>query len=319
MRQPQSQRSSTVVESRRIGWLTAQQPGSLTPYLEALRQGLAEQKLADGQGVEVLYRYGEDDVGRVPELARELVTSGAELLIVQGAAIPLAIKFDGYYSQVLLSNPNPTAASATIVYKDQTSGATYTATLQVPANGTANHSVYSDAVVPEGFVGAATVTSTQPLAAVLFRSKMTSPGSYVDEDLYTAVNGVPTDRARTTARIPLVFRRFAAGGGLSGYNTWVSVAVADGGTARVTLTTVTDSASTPSSCAASSTYTTTKTITGSFVFYQNLDGDNGLGGNPGCLWGGMVITSDKPIIAIADATNDLFPGDNDGLFNAFGP
>ena len=31
----------------------------------------------------------------------------------------------------------------------------------------------------------------------------------------------------------------------------------------------------------------------------------------------MTITSDKPIIAVADATNDLNVGDNDGLFNAF--
>jgi len=31
----------------------------------------------------------------------------------------------------------------------------------------------------------------------------------------------------------------------------------------------------------------------------------------------MTITSDVPIIAIADATNDLNAGDNDGLYNAF--
>jgi hypothetical protein len=54
------------------------------------------------------------------------------------------------------------------------------------------------------------------------------------------------------------------------------------------------------------------------VFYQNLDTDNGFGAAPGCFWGGVTITSDKPIIAIADATNDLNPGDNDGLYNAFG-
>jgi len=102
--------AATPTRMRRIGWLTAQQPGSLTPYLEALRQGLAEQKLADGQGVEVLYRYGEDDVGRVPELARELVTSGAELLIVQGAAIPLAIKLELPVPIVFVTSADPIAA-----------------------------------------------------------------------------------------------------------------------------------------------------------------------------------------------------------------
>jgi hypothetical protein len=231
-------------------------------------------------------------------------------------AIPLAIKLSGYYSQILLSNPNGSVANATITYKGSTG--THTVTLTVPANGTANHSVYSDSVVPEGFLGAATVTSDQPLAAVLFRSKMTAPGSFVDEDLYTAVNGIPTDRATTTAKFPLIFRRIAGGGGLSGYNTWMSVAVADGGVANLTITAITDTSNTPASCGASPTYTTTKQINGSFVFYQNLDADNGFGANPACFWGGVTVTSDRPIIAIADATNDLFAGDNDGLYNAFG-
>jgi hypothetical protein len=231
--------------------------------------------------------------------------------------IPLALRTGGYYSQILVSNPNAAAASATITYKGNTG--TYTVNLSVPANGTANHSVYSvGSPIPEGFVGAATIQSDQPLAAVLFRAKKLTPDSEYDEDLYTAVSGVPTDRATTTAKLPLIFRRIGGGGGLYGYNTWVSVAVADGTTANLTLNTVTDTSGTPASCGAQATYSTTKTITGSFVFYQNLDSDNGLGANPACLWGGMTITSDKPIIAIADATNDIFPGDNDGLYNAFG-
>lgn len=65
--------AATMVRMRRIGWLTAQRAGSLTTYLEALRQGLAEQKIAEGQSVEILYRYGDDELGRVPEMARDLV------------------------------------------------------------------------------------------------------------------------------------------------------------------------------------------------------------------------------------------------------
>lgn len=234
-------------------------------------------------------------------------------------SIPLALKIDGFYSQILLSNPGASAASATITYKSD-AGATYTVPLAVPANGTASHSVYEAAGgIPEGFVGAAAVTSDQPLAAVLFRAKMTSPGSYIDQDLYTAVNGVPTVRATTSAKFPLIFRRAYKAGGLDGYNTWVSVAVADGTTANVTLTAINDTSNGVAGCNAAATYTATKAVVGSFVFYQNLDDPsaNGFGANPSCFWGGMVITADKPIIAIANATNDLAPGDNDGLYNAF--
>lgn len=231
-------------------------------------------------------------------------------------AIPLAIKLGGYYTQILISNPNPTAATATINYSGNTGS--YSVPLSIPANGTANHSVYDVAGgIPEGFVGAATITSDQPIAAVLFRSKMTSPGSYIDEDLYTAVNGVPTDRATTSAKLPLIFRRAGAGGGLSGYNTWVSVSVADGSTANVTLTAINDTSNGVAGCNAPATYTATRSVSGSFVFYQNADSDNGFGQNPTCFWGGMTITADKPIIAVANATNDLVPGDNDGLYNAF--
>ncbi len=232
-------------------------------------------------------------------------------------SIPLAIKLDGFYTQILLSNPNAAAANATITYVGNTG--TYTVPLSIAANGTASHSVYeATGGIPEGFVGAATVTSDQPLAAVLFRSKMTSPGSYVDEDLYTAVNGVPTDRATTSAKFPLIFRRAYASGGLGGYNTWVSVSVANGGTANLTITAINDTSNSAPGCNAAGTYTATKTITGSFIFYQGLTTDSGIGASPpGCFWGGMTITSDVPIIAIANATNDLNVGDNDGLYNAF--
>jgi len=101
-------------------------------------------------------------------------------------SITLAIKLDGYYSQILLSNANAAAATATITYVGNTG--TYTVPLAIPANGTASHSVY-EAVggIPEGFVGAASISSDQPLAAVLSRSKMTTPGSFIVEYLYTAV------------------------------------------------------------------------------------------------------------------------------------
>jgi len=232
-------------------------------------------------------------------------------------SMPLAIKLDGFYTQYLLSNPNPTATTATITYVGNTG--TYTVNLNLPANGTASHSVYEAAGgIPEGFVGAATITASQPIAAVLFRSKMTAPGSFVDEDLYTAVNGIPVNKATTTAKLPLIFRRAYQTGGFSGYNTWVSVSVADGGTANVTITAINDTSNTAPGCNAPGTYTTTKTITGSFIFYQNANVDSGLGASPpSCFWGGMTITSDRPIVVIANATNDLNRGDNDGLYNAF--
>lgn len=231
--------------------------------------------------------------------------------------IPLAIKHaDGYLSQYLISNPNGSQANVTITYSGNSG--TFTKTLTVPANGTADHGVYSDSIVPVGFVGSARVASDQPIAVVAFYGKMTTAGSFIGEDVYAAINGVPVEKAALKAKFPLIFRRAYQSGGALGYNSWVSVTVADGSTANVTVTAVNDPTSTAPGCQGSSyTSTVTKAVTGSFIFYQNADVDNGFSPSPGCFWGGMVITSDKPIVAIGDVANDLNPGDTDGRYNAF--
>lgn len=73
----------------RIGWLTAQREASLSPFLPALREGLAELGHVEGRNLTIEYRYGDDDLGRVPALAAELVRGGVSLLMVQGAAVPV--------------------------------------------------------------------------------------------------------------------------------------------------------------------------------------------------------------------------------------
>jgi putative tryptophan/tyrosine transport system substrate-binding protein len=73
----------------RIGWLTAQRPPSLAPYLEAFRAGLKEFGHEEGRNLHVEYRYGDDDVTRVPELARSLLQVPVSLIVAQGAAVPV--------------------------------------------------------------------------------------------------------------------------------------------------------------------------------------------------------------------------------------
>ena len=233
--------------------------------------------------------------------------------------VPLAIKHqDGFLSQFLLSNPNPAAADVTITYTGNTG--THTKTLTVPANGTADHGVYSDAIVPVGFVGAARVTSNQPIAVVAFFGKMTVANSFIGEDVYAAISGVPASKAATKAKFPLIFRRAYQAPGLFGYNSWMSLTTTDGSTANVTITAVNDATSSAPGCTGSNfTSTITTTVPGNKIFYQNLDTpiENGFNSNPACFWGGVVITSDKPIVAIGDVANDLVPGDTDGRYNAF--
>jgi putative tryptophan/tyrosine transport system substrate-binding protein len=70
----------------RIGWLTAQRAASLAPYLDAFRGGLADLGYVEGRDLAIEYRYGDDTIERVPELAAELMRIPVDLIVAQGAA-----------------------------------------------------------------------------------------------------------------------------------------------------------------------------------------------------------------------------------------
>src|SRR5215203_5218661 len=71
----------------RIGWLTAQRPPSLVPYVQAFRASLAELGLVEGKNLTIDFRYGEDDITKVRSLADELVRLPVDLIVAQGAAV----------------------------------------------------------------------------------------------------------------------------------------------------------------------------------------------------------------------------------------
>jgi putative tryptophan/tyrosine transport system substrate-binding protein len=73
----------------RIGWLTAQRAPSLTPFIDSFRVGLSELGYVEHRNIEIEYRYGDDDLLRVAPLASELVRKRVDLIVVQGAAVPL--------------------------------------------------------------------------------------------------------------------------------------------------------------------------------------------------------------------------------------
>lgn len=76
----------------RIGWVTAQKEASLAPYITSFRSGLVERGYQEGRNIEIEYRFGDDALGRVPELVAELVRLPVNLLIAQGAAVNVVSK-----------------------------------------------------------------------------------------------------------------------------------------------------------------------------------------------------------------------------------
>ena len=71
----------------RIGWLTAQRPASLVPFVQAFRTSLADLGFVEGRNLTIDFRYGDDDASKVPALADELVRLPVDLIVVQGEAV----------------------------------------------------------------------------------------------------------------------------------------------------------------------------------------------------------------------------------------
>lgn len=81
------QRAKAASKVFRIGFLTAQREPSLAPFLDVFRAGLNELGYAENANLEIVYRYGDDDLTRVPQLAAELLRKPVDLLVVQGSAV----------------------------------------------------------------------------------------------------------------------------------------------------------------------------------------------------------------------------------------
>lgn len=104
---------SAVAQSARslkIGWLSAQQETSLTPYLAAMRAGFAELGYIEGQNLHIEYRFGNDQLNRVPALADELVKSGVQLIVAQGAAVSELAKLSLPVPLVYIFSGDPVSA-----------------------------------------------------------------------------------------------------------------------------------------------------------------------------------------------------------------
>jgi putative tryptophan/tyrosine transport system substrate-binding protein len=63
---PSNLRAQVAPRAARIGWLTAQQQSSLTPYLAAMRAGFSDLGYVEGRNLTIEYRYGNDVVSGYP-------------------------------------------------------------------------------------------------------------------------------------------------------------------------------------------------------------------------------------------------------------
>jgi putative tryptophan/tyrosine transport system substrate-binding protein len=98
------------IKNFKIGWVTAQRASSLTPFLDAFRSGLNKLGYVEHSNLEIDYRYGDDDLSSVGPLAAELVGKSVNLLVAQGAAVPIIYGLRLTTPSVYVFSGDPVAA-----------------------------------------------------------------------------------------------------------------------------------------------------------------------------------------------------------------
>jgi putative ABC transport system substrate-binding protein len=109
-RAPRYASAQTVTKVFSVGWLTAQRASSLTPFLDVFRSGLGELGYREGNNLKIEYRFGNDNLLRVAPLAAELVRQPVNLLVVQGAAVPLVYELKLPIPSVYVFSGDPVVA-----------------------------------------------------------------------------------------------------------------------------------------------------------------------------------------------------------------
>lgn len=94
----------------RIGWITAQRPASIAHYLDALRAGLAGLGYDEGRNLVIEYRYGNDAIERVPDLAAELLRMPVSMILAQGAAVPVLRRLNLTVPIIYVLSADPVSA-----------------------------------------------------------------------------------------------------------------------------------------------------------------------------------------------------------------
>jgi putative tryptophan/tyrosine transport system substrate-binding protein len=75
-----------------IGFLDSRSSDGMTSRLASFRQGLKEVGFAEGENVTIIYRWAEDRVDRLPDMARELAQQAAVIVTTGGPPSAFAAK-----------------------------------------------------------------------------------------------------------------------------------------------------------------------------------------------------------------------------------
>src|SRR5215831_16143484 len=75
-----------------IGFIDPRSADAISERLRAFRQGLKETGYIEGENVAIVYRFGENQDDRLPELAADLVRRQVVAIVATGDQVPALVK-----------------------------------------------------------------------------------------------------------------------------------------------------------------------------------------------------------------------------------
>ena len=85
---PLTARAQQPARMSRIGWIAIGTPQG-SEFLDALREGLRQLNYVEGRSIIIEPRWPADIRDRVPELVRELLALNVQVIVAQGAIVPV--------------------------------------------------------------------------------------------------------------------------------------------------------------------------------------------------------------------------------------
>jgi len=115
-------RAQNRAKPRRVGYLSTTTPAADQDVVAALRDGLEKRGWVQGSNLRVEYRWSNGNVGRLGELARELLRNDVEVIVTVGTSAAVAARKSTHKVPIVFGNISDPVGSGVVASLNRPGG-----------------------------------------------------------------------------------------------------------------------------------------------------------------------------------------------------